>query len=348
MTTMNIRTSRKWWIAAAAVVMQLCFGAAYGWSVFVKPLVNSEHWTLTQVSMNFSLAIFCLGIGTVVGGMWLDRVGPRVVASVAGLLYGLGYVLAAFAVAHHSLLGLYLSYGVLAGFGMGMGYICPVSTLVKWFPDKRGLMTGIAVCGYGVGALVMSAIAAPQIAAHGVPVTFLILGAAYAILVIATAQFYQNPPETRLVPGLEARTHATRAAQSGEFSVSEAMRTPQFWLLWTMLFVNVSAGIMIISQASPMSQQLAGFTPVAAAGVVGVIALFNGLGEWSGRQSLTTSVVRPYLSSSLRFRPSCCSRCPSSMHRYCSRVPWPWLDLPTVAASAPCLCLLPTFSARKI
>jgi OFA family oxalate/formate antiporter-like MFS transporter len=276
---MNIRISRKWWIAAAAVVMQLCFGAAYGWSVFVKPLVKSQHWTLTQVSMNFSLAIFCLGIGTVVGGMWLDRVGPRVVASVAGLLYGLGYVLAAFAVAHHSLLGLYLSYGVLAGFGMGMGYICPVSTLVKWFPEKRGLMTGIAVCGYGAGALVMSAIAAPQIAAHGVPVTFLILGAAYAILVIATAQFYQNPPETRLVPGLEARTHATRAAQSSEFSVSEAMRTPQFWLLWTMLFVNVSAGIMIISQASPMSQQLAGFTPVAAAGVVGVIALFNGLGR---------------------------------------------------------------------
>jgi OFA family oxalate/formate antiporter-like MFS transporter len=261
----SIRSSRKWWIAAAAVVMQLCLGAAYGWSVFVKPLVNSEHWTLTQVSMNFSLAIFCLGIGTVVGGMWLDRVGPRVVASVAGLLYGLGYVLAAVAVAHHSL--------------PGLGYICPVSTLVKWFPDKRGLMTGIAVCGYGAGALVMSAIAAPQIVAHGVPITFLILGAAYAILVVATAQFYQNPPEILLIPGLEARTHATSAAQSGEFSVSEAMRTPQFWLLWIMLFVNVSAGIMIISQASPMSQQLAGFTPVAAAGVVGVIALFNGLGR---------------------------------------------------------------------
>jgi OFA family oxalate/formate antiporter-like MFS transporter len=267
------RVPNRWAIAVAAVIMQLCLGAAYGWSVFVKPLVNSEHWTLTQVSLNFSLAIFCLGIGTVVGGMWLDRVGPRVVASVAGLLYGLGYIVSAYAVTRHSLAGLYLGYGVLSGFGMGMGYICPVSTLVKWFPEKRGLMTGIAVCGYGAGALVMSAIAAPQIATHGVPATFLMLGFAYAILVIVTAQFYQNPTSPKPL------ADAGKPAQADDFSVGEAMRTPQFWLLWTMLFVNVSAGIMIISQASPMGQQLAGFTPVAAAGVVGVIAIFNGLGR---------------------------------------------------------------------
>ncbi len=264
--------SRRWCIAIAAVVMQLCLGAAYGWSVFVKPLVRGEGWTLTQVSLNFSLAIFCLGIGTVVGGMWLDRVGPRVVASVAGILYGLGYIVASLAVSRHSLPGLYLGYGVLAGFGGGMGYICPVSTLVKWFPEKRGLMTGIAVCGYGAGALVMSAIAAPQIAAHGVPLTFLLLGIAYTVLIVAMAQFYKNPA------ALSQQTTAA-ASPSADFAVAQALRTPQFWLLWTMLFVNVSAGIMIISQASPMAQQLAGLTPVAAAAVVGVIALFNGLGR---------------------------------------------------------------------
>ena len=201
---MTMERVPNWWvIAVAAVIMQLCLGAAYGWSVFVKPLVNSEHWTLTQVSMNFSLAIFCLGIGTVLGGMWQDRAGPRVVASVAGLLYGLGYAVAAHAVTEHSLVGLYMGYGVLSGLGMGMGYICPVATLVKWFPDRRGLMTGIAVCGYGMGALLMSAVAAPQIAAHGVPATFLAMGVTYAILVIATAQFYRNPPKNWSAPGLE-------------------------------------------------------------------------------------------------------------------------------------------------
>src|SRR5215469_2350498 len=116
----------RWGIAVAAVVMQLCLGAAYGWSVFVKPLINSEHWLLTQVSLTFTLAILFLGVGTVVGGLWQDRVGPRKVGTVAGILYGIGYLIAGFAVSHHSLAGLYIGYGVIGGLGMGMGYITPV------------------------------------------------------------------------------------------------------------------------------------------------------------------------------------------------------------------------------
>jgi len=269
----------RWGIAVAAVIMQVCLGAVYGWSVFVKPLMNAEHWTLARVSLTFTLAIVFLGVGTVVGGLWQDRVGPRIVASVAGVLYGLGYAVAAFAVSRHSLGGLYFGYGALSGVGMGMGYICPVATLVKWFPDRRGLMTGVAVCGYGAGALVMSPIAAREILARGVSATFLTLGTAYLILVVITAQFYKNPPQGWRPQGWEPRSSVAKAATTDEFTVKEAMGTWQFWMLWAMLFLNVSAGIMIISQASPMAQQIVGLTPVAAAGIVGVISIFNGLGR---------------------------------------------------------------------
>ncbi len=269
----------RWLIAAAAVVMQICLGAVYGWSVFVKPLVSSQHWTLTQVALNFTIALGFLGAGTVIGGMWLDRVGPRLVATVAGVLYGLGYIVASMGVAHGSLAGLYLGYGVLGGFGMGMGYICPVATIVKWFPDRRGLMTGVAVAGYGAGALIMSPVAARLILSRGIPFTFLSLGIVYGILVILTAQFYINPPEGWQPAGWKANSTVSKAATTETFTVAEAMGTWQFWLLWLMLFLNTSAGIMIISQASPMAQQIVGLTPIAAAGIVGIISIFNAIGR---------------------------------------------------------------------
>ena len=281
-TTVSRNIGNRWVIAIAAVIMQICLGAVYGWSVFVKPLVKlgaTEHWTLTQVSLTFTLAIFFLGVGTVIGGLWQDRVGPRKVASVAGILYGIGFIVAAFAVKSNSLYGLYAGYGVLSGIGMGMGYICPVATLVKWFPDRRGLMTGVAVCGYGAGALVMSPIAARTIVAYGVPATFIGLGIVYGILVVLTAQAYKNPPQGWMPAGWSPSSSVSKAASTYNFTVKEAMSTWQFWLLWLMLFLNVSAGIMIISQASPMAQQLVGLTAVQAAGIVGVISIFNAVGR---------------------------------------------------------------------
>ena len=259
--------------------MQICLGAVYGWSVFVRPLITSEHWTLTQVSLTFTIAIAFLGVGTVIGGLWQDRVGPRLVASVAGVLYGLGFLVSAWAVHAGLLWGLYVGYGILGGIGMGMGYICPVATITKWFPDRRGLMTGIAVMGYGAGALVMSPIAAREIIAAGVPATFVTFGIAYLVLVVAMAQFYTNPPEGWRPPGWRPDTAVSRAATTRDFTVSEAMRTWRFWLLWAMLFLAVSAGIMIISQASPMAQQIVGLSAVSASGIVGVISIFNALGR---------------------------------------------------------------------
>ena len=274
-----MQNANRWVIAVAAVIMQICLGAVYGWSVFVKPLIAAENWKLTDVSLNFTLAIVFLGFGTVIGGLWLDRVGPRKVATVAGILYGIGYLVAGFAASQHSLHELYFGYGLITGLGMGMGYICPVATLVKWFPDMRGLMTGIAVCGYGFGALIMSPFAAWDITHHGIPATFSTLGVVYLIVVVIAAQFYANPPQGWRPAGWEPRTAVAKAASTVDFTVSEAMGTWQFYLLFLLLFLNVSAGIMIISQASPMAQQLAGMTVLQAAGMVGVISICNGLGR---------------------------------------------------------------------
>jgi len=276
---MTDRIRNRWGIAAAAVIMQICLGAVYGWSVFKKPVMGLEHWTETSVQLNFTLAVVFLGVGTIIGGLWQDKVGPRKVASTAGILYGLGYIVAAIAASQHSLYGMYWGYGVLAGTGMGMGYICPVATLVKWFPDMRGLMTGVAVCGYGFGALIMSPFAAWEIIHSGVPTTFVTLGVVYLVVVFLAAQFFANPPQGWRPEGWEPRTAVSKAASTYDFTVGEAMGTWQFYLLFLMLFLNVSAGIMVISQASPMAQEMAGMTVLRAASMVGLISIFNGLGR---------------------------------------------------------------------
>jgi len=273
------RIRNRWGIAVAAVIVQICLGAVYGWSVFKKPLMSAEHWTETSVQLNFTLAIVFLGLGTIIGGLWQDKVGPRKVLSTAGILYGLGYIVAGIAATQHSLTGMYLGYGVLSGVGMGMGYICPVATLVKWFPDMRGLMTGVAVCGYGFGALIMSPFSAWEIIHYGTPATFWTLGAAYLVVVFLAGQFFANPPQGWRPEAWEPRTSVSKAASTYDFTVGEAMSTWQFYLLFLMLFLNVSAGIMVISQASPMAQEMTGMTVLRAASMVGLISIFNGLGR---------------------------------------------------------------------
>jgi OFA family oxalate/formate antiporter-like MFS transporter len=269
----------RWGIGVAAVSIQICLGAAYGWSVFKNPLMSREHWSEASVQLNFTLAFIFFGIGNVLGGLWQDRTGPRKVASTAGVLYGFGYILAGLAASRHSLSGIYLAYGVLAGLGCGMGYICPIATMVKWFPDKRGLMTGVAVCGFGFAAFLMSPFAAWEIIHLGVPATFEILGVAYLIVVCVAAQFLIIPPPGWHPAGWQPRTVAAKAAGTYQYKVSEAMRTRQFYLLFLMLLMNFSAGFMIISQASPIAQEMVGMTVLKAAAMVGLISVFNGLGR---------------------------------------------------------------------
>lgn len=272
--------ANRWIIALAAVLMQICLGAVYAWSVFIKPLTATQPWTLVQVSATFTIAMASLGVGTVIGGMWQDRVGPRFVSTVAGVLYGCGFLVSAWAVSHHSLLTLWAGYGLMGGLGMGMGYICPVATITKWFPDLRGVMTGAAVMGFGAGAVVMSKIAARIVAdATHVPLAFETFGVAYLILIVAAAQFLVNPPHGWVPEGWEPRTAVARTATRKHYTVSEALRTPRFWLLMLLISLNTSAGISIISQASPLAQQQLHITEMAAATIVAMISIFNATGR---------------------------------------------------------------------
>src|ERR1700686_77389 len=185
-------STNRWGIAAAGVVMQIALGAVYAWSVFRIPLTKAFGWTISQVTLTFTIAILMLGFAAFVGGLWMRKVGPRRVAIVAGILYGAGVFLASFSGGH--LYWLYFSYGVIGGIGIGLGYIVPVATLVKWFPDKRGMITGIAVAGFGSGALITAPVATRLIAQVGPLPTFAILGGVYFVAVTGAGWFMQTPP----------------------------------------------------------------------------------------------------------------------------------------------------------
>jgi OFA family oxalate/formate antiporter-like MFS transporter len=274
MTTMP----NRWVIAAAGVVMQMALGAVYAWSVFRIPLTESFGWTIPQVTLAFTIAIFVLGFAAFAGGLWMRRSGPRTVALAAGSLYGLGVFLAS--LSGGRLWWLYCTYGLTAGAGLGLGYIVPVATLVKWFPDRRGMITGIAVAGFGAGALVTAPVATRLIGLVGAPGTFAVLGITYFVAVTGAGWFMQNPPDGYRPPDWapSGEQRAQRAERA--FTLGEAVRSWQWYGLWTLLFLNTTAGIAIISQAAPMAEEIAGATPAQAAGMVGIIAIANGAGRF--------------------------------------------------------------------
>src|SRR5919202_1872972 len=267
--TQNV--TNRWLIAAAGVVMQVALGAVYAWSVFRIPLSNAYGSSVSAVNTTFSIAILALGFAAFFGGLWMNRSGPRIVALSAGALYGAGIFLASFA--EPSLWILYLTYGVMAGIGIGLGYIVPIATLIKWFPDKRGVITGIAVAGYGAGAVITAPIAKRLIASVGVFETFAILGVIYAIAVIGAAMFIKNPPEGYKPEGWEPDT-SERSDRSGrEFEFGEALKTWQWFALWALLFLNVTAGIAVVSGAPPLTEESAGGGAPPAAGPPSLVAL---------------------------------------------------------------------------
>ena len=270
-------THNRWFIAAAGMVMQIALGAVYAWSVFRIPLTKSFGWTISEVTLTFTIAIFVLGLAAFAGGLWMRRGGPRTVAVAAGVLYGLGVFLASFSGGH--LWWLYCSYGVVAGVGLGLGYIVPVATLVKWFPDRRGLITGLAVAGFGVGALITAPIATRLIASVGVLQTFAILGAAYFVAVTGGALFKRNPPDGYRPAGWTPSATQTQQRAARAFTLGEAMRSWQWYGLWTLLFLNTTAGIAVISQAAPMFQEITGISAARAASIVGIISIANGAGR---------------------------------------------------------------------
>src|SRR3984957_2204162 len=187
-----MKTINRWYVALAGVFMQVALGAVYAWSVFRVPLAKQFGWSISQVTLTFTISIFVLGIAAFLGGLWLNRQGPRIVAVTGGALYGLGVFLASFSA--NKLWWLYLSYGLIGGIGLGFAYIVPVAVLVKWFPDRRGLITGVAVGGFGAGALITAPLATHLIRTVGVLNTFAYLGIAYLVVTGAGGLFMMNPP----------------------------------------------------------------------------------------------------------------------------------------------------------
>ncbi len=275
---MEQRQPNRWIIAFAGVIMQIALGAVYAWSVFRNPLMKSFGWSVSEVTWAFTLAILFLGFAGYFGGLWMARSGPRIVGMAGGVLYGLGVFLASFSA--HRLWWLYLSYGIIGGFGIGLGYIVPVATLVKWFPDRRGFITGIAVAGFGAGALITAPLATRLIQRVGVLQTFAILGIAYLIVVVAASYFMVNPPEGYAPVGWKPSAALTAQRSTRDFEFREALSRWQWYGLWMLLFLNVSAGISIISQASPMAQEITKVNALTAAGLVGIISIANGAGRF--------------------------------------------------------------------
>ncbi len=268
---------KRWGIAFAAVVLQIALGAVYAWSVFRKPLTARFGWSIEQVTLTFTISIFVVGFAAFFGGLWNNRSGPRIVAMTGGLLYGLGVALAS--LSGYGLWWLYLTYGVLGGIGLGFAYIIPISVLVKWFPDKRGLMTGIAVGGFGAGALITAPLATHLIKSVGVTTTFLYLGIGFLVVAVLAGSFMMNPPADYVPHGWTPPEILQKSEATRDFTFGEALRSWQWWALWLLLFLNTSAGISIISQESPLFQELSGVTAVAAAGMVGIVAFGNALGR---------------------------------------------------------------------
>jgi OFA family oxalate/formate antiporter-like MFS transporter len=283
-----MRTNNRWVIAIAGVFLQIALGAVYAWSVFRVPLAKQFGWSISEVTLTFTISIFVLGIAAFSGGLWLNRKGPRIVALTGGALYGLGVFLASFSA--HKLWWLYLSYGLIGGVGLGFGYIVPVAVLVKWFPDRRGLITGIAVGGFGAGALITAPLATRLIQTVGVLSTFAYLGIAYLVVTVVAGFFMQNPPDGWRPGGWTPTASETSQRSGYDYTLSEALKTWQWYALWLLLFLNTCAGISIISQEAPIFQELTGVSAVVAGGMVGVASLGNAVGRvlWAWVSDLIT------------------------------------------------------------
>ncbi len=286
---------KRWLIAAAAVVMQLCLGTVYAWSVFKKPLMTAHGWSETATQATFMILMAVIGTAAVFGGTLVDKKGPRYVATIGGILFGIGTLLTGVADKIGSLFLLYLGYGIIGGIGNGFGYVTPIATLIRWFPDKRGLVTGLAVMGFGAGAFFMGQVAPEMVISMGVAKTFYVWGFIFLILVTGSAQLYKNPPQGWLPAGFKPSTAKGKSAEES-IPFNKAIKTRQWWMLWGMLFLNVSAGIGLISQLSPMAQDILKNAiegqpspdqikaiAITAGTVLAIASIFNGLGRliWS-------------------------------------------------------------------
>jgi len=299
----------RWLIPPAALAIHLAIGQAYAFSVFKKPMgallsgnvdkPDALDWTPGQLAVIFSIAIVLLGLSAAVFGKWLERVGPRKAMLASALCFGGGFLIASLGVHLHSLALVYFGYGFVGGIGLGIGYISPVSTLIKWFPDRPGVATGMAIMGFGGGAMIGSPLAVALMAHFkgpdapmGVAPTFIVMGLIYLAFMMFGVFTIRVPADGWKPAGYVPNATHSALITSSNVDADNAIKTPQFWMLWVVLLCNVTAGIGVLETASPLIQETfsdanmgagRGVTAAAAAGFVGLLSLFNLLGRffWS-------------------------------------------------------------------
>ena len=289
----------RWLVPPAALSIHLAIGQAYAFSVFNLPLTkligltqsSPDDWTLTTVGWIFSIAIVFLGLSAAVLGAWLEKVGPRKAMFLSAVFFSTGFIVAALGISMHSILLIYIGYGVLSGTGLGIGYISPVKTLMSWFPDRPGMATGMAIMGFGGGAMIGAPLAVALMdfykssTSSGVPETFMTMGVVYFIFMMFGVFSVRTIPDGWKPQGFVPKQQEEKLVTIHNVSVGHAIKTPQFWLLWFVLFLNVTAGIGVLGQASAMIQETfpGRITAVAAGGFVGLLSIFNMAGRfvWS-------------------------------------------------------------------
>ncbi len=270
----------RWLIALAAVGIHISIGSVYAWSVLTRPIMQQLGFSLQQTTWAFSIAILFLGLSAGFLGGYVEKHGPRKSGFTSALFFGSGMLGTALAVQLESLALLYLFYGFIGGIGLGVGYITPVSTLVKWFPNNRGFATGLAIMGFGFASLIAGPLMQYLVESYGLMQNFIILGLAYSVIMVLSAS-YLEPPKAQ--PQQEAAKSYTTMLPANNYTAAQALKTWQFYALWWIFFTNITCGIGLLAVASPMAQEVAGMSPAAAASMVGIIGLINGGGRiaWS-------------------------------------------------------------------
>ena len=277
------RVPNRWRIPIGAVAVHICIGSVYAWSTFNRPiqaLFPDQPWWFSPPYTTFTTALVLLGLSAAFGGPWVERRGPRAAATAAALFFGAGLLIGGLGLASHQPVIVFLGMGVIGGIGCGLGYICPVSTLVKWFPDRRGMATGMAIMGFGGGAFLAGYLNVFLMDRLGVANTVMSLGVAYLAIMLIGSRLLLRPPAGWKPEGWVPTTLKNKMIADRSVTRNQAIRTVQFYLLWGILFINVTAGIGILAQASPMMQDMFHRTPLEAAAVVSLISVFNATGRF--------------------------------------------------------------------
>ncbi|MBZ5575777.1 MAG: OFA family MFS transporter [Acidobacteriia bacterium] len=274
----------RWFIPVGAVAVHICIGSVYAWSTFNRPiqaLLPGNPWWFSPPYTTFTTALVLLGLSAAFGGPWVERRGPRAAATAAALLFGSGLIIGGAGLALKQAVLVFLGMGVIGGMGCGFGYIAPVSTLVKWFPDRRGMATGMAIMGFGGGAFLAGYLNVYFMNLFGVAKTVMVLGAVYFAIMMIGARILRRPPDGWRPAGWTMPVKTQKMIHTGHsLTRNEALGTRQFYLLWGILFINVTAGIGILAQASPMTQDLFQKTSLEAGAIVSLISLFNAGGRF--------------------------------------------------------------------